>query len=239
MCGLARLRTAGLLVLAALTLSSCAAGGAASAVTPRSLVGTWSLPTTFDSPEQPYLSIALDGAWSASDGCNRVRGEWDLDAGGAITVTSGPQTRIACDGAPLPTAMTAAERVEVRGNVLLLHGPPATAVTELVRSRDPLIGPQRLPLGYWEEDGSDGSVFLFIGSKGSFSGNDGCNTLTGPWEATNDGGIRLPATVSTEMYCEGVDAWLGQAVLGRAIGGVMTLQSEDGTVLGQLRARPR
>ncbi|MET1015829.1 MAG: META domain-containing protein, partial [Leifsonia flava] len=84
---------------------------------------------------------------------------------------------------------------------------------------------------------SAGAPFLFLSSRGSFSGNDGCNTLTGPWEATDDGGIRFPATVSTEMFCEGVDAWLGEAVLGRAISGVMSLYSEDGEVIGQLRAR--
>lgn len=229
------LRAAGVLVLSALMVSGCALRGTAPA-TPESLVGTWSLAEKVNAPEQPYLSFLADGSWSASDGCNRARGGWDLDADGAISVTAGPQTRLECDGAALPDALTTAERVEVRGDVLILHGARA-AVTELARTRDPLVGPQRLPLGFWQENDTDGSPFLFIGSKGSFYGNDGCNTLTGPWEATDDGAIRFPATVSTEKFCEGVDAWLGRAVIARSIGGVMTLQSEDGTVIGQLRAR--
>jgi len=39
------------------------------------------------------------------------------------------------------------------------------------------------------------------------------------------------------MACDGVDQWLSQASQGRVRAGVMTLQSADGTVLGQLTAR--
>lgn len=225
------------LVVVALTLPGCSWRDIPRAASPESLVGTWSLDETFDSPEQPFVSFARNATWSASDGCNRVQGEWDLGANGAITVTSGPQTDLTCDGAPVPDAITTAERVELRGDTLVLHGSRPAGVTELVRSRDPFVGPQSRPIGYWVEDDTEGAPFLFLSSRGSFSGNDGCNTLTGPWEATDDGAIRFPATVSTEMFCEGVDTWLGEAVLGRAVGGVMTLQDEDGTVLGQLTAR--
>ena len=227
---------AGLVALLAVMISGCAQDGISSA-TPESLVGTWALEKTFDSPEQPFVSFVRDRSWSGSDGCNRVNGEWDLEDDGTITVTSGPQTRLACDGAGLPSALTEAERVEVSGDTLVIHSASDTVVTELVRSKDPFVGPQSRPIGYWVEDDSDGAPFLFLSSRGSFSGNDGCNTLTGPWEATDDGGIRFPATVATEMFCEGVDSWLGTAVLGRVIGGVMTLYSDDGTVIGQLQAR--
>lgn len=229
-------RTTGIVALLAVMISGCALGRTSSA-TPESLVGTWSLEQTFDSPEQPFVSFVRDRSWSASDGCNRAAGEWALEEDGTITVTSGPQTRLACDGAELPVAVTEAERMEVRGDTLVIHGSRDAVVTELVRSRDPFVGPQSRPVGYWVEDDSAGAPFLFLSSRGSFSGNDGCNTLTGPWEATDDGGIRFPATVSTEMFCEGVDAWLGEAVLGRAISGVMSLYSKDGEVIGQLRAR--
>lgn len=224
-------------LLTALALSGCMAAGIPAPATPESLVGTWSLDGTFTSPEQPFVSFARDGSWSASDGCNHVSGDWDLSPDGALSVTSGPQTSSACDGAPLPGAVLAAARVDIRNDTLVLHGSRSADVTELVRSKDPLVGPQRLPIGYWAQSDEPGAPFLFISSKGSFSGNDGCNTLTGPWEITDDGDIRFPATVSTEMFCEGVDTWLGHAVLGRAVGGVMTLESADGTVLGQLTAR--
>ena len=96
------------------------------------LLGTWVVAQTFDSPEQPYIAFAEDNTWRASDGCNQVHGTWQVDADGALTTTSGPQTM---------------------------------------------------------------------------------------------------------MACEGVDQWLSQAVQGRVQAGVMTLQSVDGTVLGQLTAR--
>lgn len=225
------------MVLCAVALSGCSLRGMPQAASPESLVGTWSVETAFDSPEQPFVSFARDATWSASDGCNRVHGEWDLGPEGALSVTSAPRTELTCEGAPLPDAITTAERAEIRGDTLVLHGAGQGTVTELVRSRDPLVGPQTRPIGYWVENDSEGAPFLFLSSRGSFSGNDGCNTLTGPWEATDDGGIRFPATVSTEMFCEGVDTWLGEAVLGRAVGGVMTLQAADGSVLGQLTAR--
>lgn len=231
-----RLGAAGAL-LTALALSGCMPAGIPVPATPESLVGTWSLDEMFASPEQPFVSFARDGSWSASDGCNRVSGDWNLGPKGSLIVTSGPQTSSACDGAPLPAAVLAADRVDIRNDILVLHGSRTADVTELVRSRDPLVGPQRLPIGYWAESDEPGAPFLFISSKGSFTGNDGCNTLTGPWEITDTGDIRFPATVSTEMFCEGVDTWLGEAVLGRAVGGVMTLKSADGTVLGQLTAR--
>jgi len=232
-----RIRAAAMPVLVALTLCGCTQGGLVHEATPESLVGTWSVAQTFDSPEQPYVSFTRNGSWSASDGCNRVYGEWNLGSDGSLSVSSGPQTGAVCDGMPLPGAVLAANRVDLRGGLLVLHGSSAADETELERTRDPLVGPQPLPIGYWAQSDAPGAPFLFIGSKGSFSGNDGCNTLTGPWEITDSGDIRFPATVATEMACEGVDTWLSDAVLGRAIGGVMTLESEDGTVLGELTAR--
>ena len=228
---------AALLVVAALALTACAQVGVPRGATSEFVVGAWSLDETFDSPEQPFVAFARGGSWSGSDGCNRVGGTWSLDADGSLRVTSGPQAGATCNGAPLPSALITTEWAEMRGDALVLHGSRTAEVTELVRSTDRLVGPQRLPIGYWAESDAAGAPFLAISSKGNFSGSDGCNTLTGPWEMTDSGDIRFPATVSTEMFCEGVDTWLGEAVLGRAVGGVMTLESADGTVLGQLTAR--
>ncbi|GHD46790.1 META domain-containing protein [Mycetocola manganoxydans] len=121
-------------------------------------------------------------------------------------------------------------------------GPIAVALVMAIgvsscSQQDPFIGSDALPLGRWVETDGENAAFLAIGSKGTFTGSDGCNTLTGTWEVADDGSIRFPATVATERWCEGMDPWLGSAVEGRVVDGVMTLESEDGTVLGELRAR--
>jgi heat shock protein HslJ len=109
-------------------------------------------------------------------------------------------------------------------------------VTELVRSTDPLVGPQGFPIGYWVEARTPTAPFLSISADRTFSGNDGCNNLVGSWETTDDDATRFLDTAATLTDCDGVDEWLGKAVLGRVVAGVMTLQGEDGTVLGQLTA---
>lgn len=235
------------LVAAAVLLvavAGCATPNAASpsdparpgAVHSDALLGTWVVAQTFDSPEQPYIAFAEDNTWRASDGCNQVHGTWQVDADGALTTTSGPQTMMACDGAPLPQAITFGTRVEVDGDTLVIHGPESSTTT-LVRSTDPTVGPPGLPIGYWSESDSATAPFLSIETDGRYSGNDGCNVLTGSWEQADDEAILFTDGAMTLMACEGVDQWLSQAVQGRVQAGVMTLQSVDGTVLGQLTAR--
>src|SRR5690554_7980605 len=65
-------------------------------ISPGDIVGVWVLDETLDSPEQPFVSFVQDNTWSASDGCNRVQGEWQLDRNGSLIVTSGPHTLMSC-----------------------------------------------------------------------------------------------------------------------------------------------
>lgn len=222
----------------ALLLSACAGSGAGSSATPTptiqpgALVGTWTVDETFDSPEQPYVSFVQDNTWSASDGCNRVRGTWELDASGALVTTSGPQTKIGCDGAALPTAVADSTSVTVDGDALTLSGGAST--TELVRATDDSVGPQGRPVGYWAERRTSTSPFLSLAADGTFTGSDGCNTLVGSWTFTDDEQIVFGETASTLVACEGVDTWLNQAATARVQANVMSVQSADGTVIGQL-----
>ncbi|MFO7690555.1 MAG: META domain-containing protein [Cryobacterium sp.] len=207
-------------------------------VSPGSLVGTWVLPQTFDAPEQPYVSFVQDNTWSASDGCNRVQGTWTLGDDGALNTTAGPQTLMGCDGAALPLAVVTAKAVTVADDTLVLVG--GSEIGEditLVRSTDPLVGPPGRPVGYWAESNTPEAPFLSIDTDQSYSGSDGCNVLTGTWTQNSDWSVALTPGVTTLMMCEGVDQWLRLAVLGRVQAGVMTLQAEDGTVLGQLTRR--
>jgi heat shock protein HslJ len=219
-----------------LALTACTAP-AEPVIHPGALVGVWTLDQTFEGPEQPFIAFVQDNTWMASDGCNRVQGTWELARDGTITTTSGPHTLMACDGAQLPLAVTMAERVEVDGDTLTVHGSYDSTVTELVRTDDPLVGPPGFPVGYWVEENTPTAPFLSISADRTFTGSDGCNRLTGSWE-TNDAGDTLFRDVaSTRMACEGVDTWLSELALGRVMSGVMTLQSSDGTVIGRLIGR--
>jgi heat shock protein HslJ len=226
-----------LLVLAGCTIVTPNTASPSGTAQPGAIVGTWVIDQTFDSPEQPYVSFVQDNTWSASDGCNRVQGTWDLAADGTLTTTSGPQTMMACDGAQLPLAVSRGTRVQVDGDTLTIHSSFDSTVTTLVRSTDSTVGPQGRPIGYWVESNTPTAPFLSIQADGSYSGNDGCNALTGRWDQADDDAILFTAGASTLMACEGVDTWLNLATQGRVRAGVMTLQSADGTVLGQLRSR--
>jgi heat shock protein HslJ len=226
----------------ALVLTGCGVGSPTSATPsggaqPGALVGTWVIDQRFDSPEQPYVSFVQDNTWSASDGCNRVQGTWELAADGTLTTTSGPQTMMACDGAQLPLAVSRGTRVTVDGDTLVIHSSFDSTETTLVRSTDSTVGPQGRPVGYWVEADTPTAPFLSIQADGNYSGNDGCNALTGTWDQADDEAIRFTAGAMTLMDCEGIDTWLNRASQGRVRAGVMTLQAADGLVLGQLSAR--
>jgi heat shock protein HslJ len=81
--------------------------------TAEQLVGTWVVDTTFGSPNQPYLTIRADGSWAGSDGCNGVRGTWNVSGDGTLTVEAGPSTLIYCDGKPLPSLFANATSASV------------------------------------------------------------------------------------------------------------------------------
>jgi heat shock protein HslJ len=119
----------------------------ASGATAEQLVGTWVVDTTFDAPNQPYLTIRPDGSWAGSDGCNAVRGTWDVSGDGTLTVEAGPSTLMACEGKPLPALFagaTSASVVTVAGRAsLTLVGATGTATT-LVAGREhltPIVPP--------------------------------------------------------------------------------------------------
>jgi heat shock protein HslJ len=205
---------------------------------PGELVGTWTLDETFDAPEQPFIAFVQDNTWTASDGCNRVQGTWELSPSGVLTTTSGPQTMIACDGAQLPLAVMFADAAEVDGDTLTITSSGRSTVTTLVRTTARNVGLQGFPIGYWVEEATPTSPFLSISADRTFSGNDGCNVLRGEWESTGDGAITLTQGATTLMECPGQDPWLGRAASALLRNGVLTLQDASGTVLGQLTPPP-
>lgn len=216
-----------------LALAACSAP-AEPVIHPGELVGVWTLDESFDGPEQPFVAFVQDSTWMASDGCNRVQGTWQLAGDGSITTTSGPQTLMACDGAQLPLAVTMAERVEVDGDTLLIHGSADSTVTELVRTDDPLVGPPGFPVGYWVEENIPTAPFLSISADRTFTGSDGCNRLTGTWRVDPADQVEFEDVASTRMACEGVDTPLAGLEVATISGDTMTVYAAGDAVIATL-----
>jgi heat shock protein HslJ len=95
-------------------------------------VGTWGTGKTYASPEQPFVTFVDGGTWTASDGCNNVQGTWKESAPGTLEVTSGPQTMMACEGAPLPSAVASTHTYKLAGGELTLSDKAGKELVVLV-----------------------------------------------------------------------------------------------------------
>jgi len=101
------------------------------------IVGTWVVSPEEAATTEPFLTVAADGSWAASDGCNVVSGTWELAADGTLTTTAGPSTLIACDGKPLPALFTNATSASIDGDTLVLQDSAGETIT-LVAGQEPL-----------------------------------------------------------------------------------------------------
>lgn len=66
--------------------------------------------------------------------------------------------------------------------------------------------------GTWEATAPEGARLILEGD-GSLTGNDGCNSFFGTWsreESAPGTQVAFVGIGKTEMFCEGVDDWLGQ-----------------------------
>ncbi|MFR0636512.1 META domain-containing protein [Arthrobacter sp. LS16] len=86
--------------------------------------------------------------------------------------------------------------------------------------------------GTWGTE-AEGQPWLNLGSDGKISGSDGCNNLIGQW-TEKDGTVDFGAMGSTQMYCEGVDSWLGGAATATISGDKMTFSDAKGDQIGTL-----
>jgi heat shock protein HslJ len=131
-------RTGAVLVLAAvLGLTGCAEGSGVDAMTapsPEDLVGRWVTGASYGAPNVPFLLIVDDGTWTGSDGCNGAQGEWSLDGEGALSVSAGPSTLIACDGVALPRIFSESATASIDGGRLRLFDDEGATVVKLARS---------------------------------------------------------------------------------------------------------
>ncbi|WP_156743207.1 hypothetical protein [Occultella aeris] len=101
-------------------------------VTPASeddLVGRWIPIDTV--PTDPHVEFAADGTWTGSDGCNGGGGRWVIDPDGLVLTTSGPQTLIGCEGAPVPSWVAMTRTAALDGAVLSLFDRDGELLGEL------------------------------------------------------------------------------------------------------------
>ena len=70
---------------------------------------------------EAHLLFAADGDYTGSDGCNGQGGRWTLGTAGRLLGTSGPQTAIGCEGAPVGGWVDQAGRAGIVDGDLVLH----------------------------------------------------------------------------------------------------------------------
>lgn len=108
----------------------------------------------------------------------------------------------------------------VAGAILLLAGCAGTPSGQAV-------------VGEWGSTAS-GKPNLNIENDGTFSGSDGCNTLSGKGLIDGDE-ITFGPMASTLMACDDVDTWLSKAATGNVSGSTMTVLDDGGSTIGTLK----
>ena len=232
--------------LLSVTVTACSAPAAptpdAPQFTPAStstLAGHWIVSDSYNSPDQPYLEFAHDGTWKGSDGCNNANGTWSMDTAGALTTTSGPQTRIYCDGEQLPLYLIDAASARYDGTNLTLIGHDGKELVTLHHpesTQTPVPQGTQVATGLWTgvENGRQRLLQLSLRNDGTVSGNDGCNDFTSTWRFAEDGSISFSKLAITTRTCEGVVTWLSGASSAVLDGTTMVIRSQYGAQLGTL-----
>ncbi|MBO9577636.1 MAG: META domain-containing protein [Microbacteriaceae bacterium] len=86
--------------------------------------------------------------------------------------------------------------------------------------------------GTWGPGGR-GEPQLELLADGTLHGTDGCNSLGGRWEQRG-ADVEFVGVARTEMYCEGVDDWLGNLGTATVDGSTMHVFDLDGAQIGTL-----
>lgn len=218
---------------AALLLAGCS-GPASSAPSETSqapnIAGAWG-----DAAESgaPSLELAKDGTLTGTDGCNRLMGSWKQN-GATLTFGDLASTRMAC--LDVDTWLSGARTATVSGSTMTVLGEDGAEIGTLDRAdtstntEDPV---SEAFLGSWGST-DRGKPNLSISGDGRFTGNDGCNGLSGGWKTGNSDAITFSEAVSTLMACPGIDAKLGQLASAKVSGDTLTVLDAKGAELAKL-----
>lgn len=203
------------------------------------LAGHWIVSDSYNSPDQPFLTFEHDGTWTGSDGCNNATGTWSMDSAGALTTTSGPMTRIYCDGAPLPMYLIDAVSARYDGTNLTLidhDGKELVSLHHPASTETPVPQGTDNVTGLWTgvENGRQRLLQLTMNDDGTVKGNDGCNDFTSTWRFAEDGSVSFSKLAITSRTCDGVVTWLSGAASAVLDGTTMVIRSQYGAQLGTL-----
>lgn len=114
-----------------------------------------------------------------------------------------------------------------------VHGLAAAAAVVLLLAGCAGTPSGQAVVGRWGSTAS-GQPNLDIENDGTFSGSDGCNSLSGKGLIDGDE-ITFGAIASTLMACEDVDTWLSKAATGNVKGSTMTVLDDGGSTIGTLK----
>ena len=217
--------TTAVAVLAAACGSSAdsGSGGGSSATTAPAgeLQGAWTLATyradgtMVSAPSTPaQLTLAADGTYSGTTGCNGISGTWTGTAGEAVSVTVGPMTKVACTDeavqaqeVALTTMLPEVAGAEVRDGALTLTDADGNTLLTFVAGPEGLVGSYTVT---GVNDGASGVVSnadvekatITFDEAGTVSGNTGCNSFTGSYTVDGDRVTVAGDVASTLMGCE-------------------------------------
>ena len=93
-----------------------------------SYVGSWG---TVDR-QSPHLVIVADGTFTGSDGCNTLRGAWELEDDGSIEFDDVAMTRMACEG--VDQTLNRLDSATVAGDDLTVYGDDVITLITLPRT---------------------------------------------------------------------------------------------------------
>ncbi|SDQ33639.1 META domain-containing protein [Leucobacter chromiiresistens] len=89
-------------------------------------------------------------------------------------------------------------------------------------------------VGTWKaEEAGDVAAELTFESGGALTGSDGCNTLTGRWEA-DDTRIEFDDVAITQKECIGMEPWLGRLDEATLSADTLTIFDDSETQIGTL-----
>ena len=162
------------------------------------------------------LAFAADGTFAGSTGCNRIAGTFTQDGSG-LTMAPGPMTLMGCpddlagqEAAVVAALPAVAGFTSVEGTLTLLDADGATVLTY----GPGLVG---LPKTSWTATGvnngkeavvstaATGAITMTFGDDGTVAGTGGCNSYTGTYEPTQDGGLTFGPIAATARACADPD----------------------------------
>jgi len=89
-------------------------------------------------------------------------------------------------------------------------------------------------VGTWGSSTTVGQAYLDLAADGTLAGSDGCNRVTGTWQAGGKG-VSVSFATTTAAWCTEVDTWLSSSVGARLEDGDLLFVDADNRTVGTLQ----